>query len=79
MPPEPMSVSAISPMALDPYGNIYLGIPSPTGYGGYHSPASSNYGEGSIIYSEHGDDFPLYEGQGSSSHFGGFVLPTVWI
>ena len=79
MPPESMSVSAISPMALDPYGNIYLGIPSPTGYGGYHSPASSNYGEGSIIYSEHGDDFPLYEGQGSSSHFGGFVLPTVWI
>jgi hypothetical protein len=79
MPPEPMSASAISPMSLDPYGNIYLGIPSPTGYGGYHSPASSNYGEGSIIYSEHGDDFPLYEGQGSSSHFGGFVLPTVWI
>lgn len=79
MPPESMSASAMSPMSLDPYGNIYLGIPSPTGYGGYHSPASSNYGEGSIIYSEQGEDFSLYDGHGSGSHFGGFVLPTVWI
>lgn len=76
--PEPLSASAISPMTLDPYGNFYLGVPSPTGFGGYHSPASSNYGEGSIIYSEHGEDFSLYD-QSSSSHFGGFVLPTVWI
>ena len=79
LPPEPLSATAISPLTLDPYGNIYLGIPSPTGFGGYHSPASSNYGEGSIIYSEHGEDFSLYDGQNSSSHFGGFVLPTVWI
>lgn len=77
--PEPLSASAISPMSFDPYGSLYLGIPSPTGFGGYHSPASSNYGEGSIIYSEHGEDFSRYDGQSSGSHFGGFVLPTVWI
>jgi len=79
MPQEPMSATAISPLTLDPYANHFLGIPSPSGFGGYHSPASSNFGEGSIIYSEHGDDFALYEGQGSGSNFGGFVLPTVWI
>ena len=80
MPPEPMSATAISPLTLDPYSNHYLGIPSPSGFGGYHSPASSNFGEGSIVYSEQGDDFALFEGQGSGSNFGGFVLPTtVWI
>jgi hypothetical protein len=78
---EPMSAtSLISPLSLDPYANSYLGIPSPGGFGGYHSPASSNFGEGSIIYSEHGDDFALYDQGSSSPHFGGFVLPTtVWI
>lgn len=79
LPPDPVSATAISPLSLDPFSNHYLGIPSPSGFGGYHSPASSNFGEGSVIYSEHGDDFALYEGQGSVSNFGGFVLPTVWI
>jgi hypothetical protein len=79
MPPDPMSATAISPLSLDPYANHYLGIPSPSGFGGYHSPASSSFGDGSIMYSEHGDDFPLFDGQGSGSNFGGFVLPTVWI
>lgn len=78
---DPLSASAISPLSLDPFTNHYLGIPSPSGYGGYHSPASSYHGEGSIIYSEHGDDFPLYDGQSPSSNYGGFVLPPtpVWI
>ena len=79
MPPDPVSATAISPLSLDPFSNQYLGIPSPGGFGGYHSPASSNFGEGSVVYSEHGDDFALYEGHGSASNFGGFVLPTVWI
>jgi hypothetical protein len=79
MPPNPQSATAVSPLTLDPFGNHYLGIPSPSGFGGYHSPASSNFGEGSIVYSDHGDDFALYEGQGAGSNFGGFVLPTVWI
>jgi hypothetical protein len=76
-----MSATAISPLTLDPYTNNYLGIPSPSGFGGYHSPASSNFGEGSIVYSDYGDDFALYEQyeQGPGSNFGGFVLPTVWI
>jgi hypothetical protein len=78
MPPDPMSATAVSPLTLDPYTNNYLGIPSPSGFGGYHSPASSNFGEGSVVYSDHGDDFALYE-QGPGSNFGGFVLPTVWI
>jgi len=81
MPPDPMSASAISPLTLDPFTNHYLGIPSPSAFGGYHSPASSNFGEGSIVYSDQGDDFALYDGQGGpGSNFGGFVLPTtVWI
>lgn len=79
MPPDPLSATAISPLSLDPFTNHYLGIPSPSGFGGYHSPASSNFGEGSVIYSEQGDDFALYGGQGSASNFGGFVPPTVWI
>jgi len=80
MPPDTVSATAMSPLTLDPFGNQYLGIPSPSGFGGYHSPASSIFGEGSVIYSEQGDDFALYEGQGSMSNFGGFVAPTtVWI
>jgi hypothetical protein len=78
LPPDPMSATAISPLTLDPFTNNYLGIPSPSGFGGYHSPASSHFGEGSIVYSDHGDDFALYD-QGPGSNFGGFVLPTVWI
>jgi len=80
MPPDPMSATAISPLNIDPFGHNYLGIPSPSGFGGYHSPASSNYGEGSIVYSDQGEDFALYDGQGGSTFGGGFVLPTtVWI
>lgn len=83
MPPDltPISATSASPLTLDPYSNNYLGIPSPSGFGGYHSPASSNFGEGSIIYSDQGDDFALYDGQGPGSNFGGFVAPpmTVWI
>lgn len=73
--------SAISPISLDPFNQHYLGIPSPSGFGGYHSPASSHYGgEGSIIYSEQGDDFlSTYEGHGGFGGQGGFVPPTVWI
>jgi len=70
MPPDPMSATAVSPLTLDPFTGHYLGIPSPSGYGGY-SPASSNFGEGSIVYSDHGDDFALYDTQGPGSNFGG--------
>jgi hypothetical protein len=81
LPSEPPS--AISPMTLgDPYSNRYLNIPSPGSFGGYHSPASSTFGgEGSIMYSDQGDDY-MFEGQGGSSSnsgFGGFVPTTVWI
>jgi hypothetical protein len=82
MLPDPVSATSVSPLSLDPFSNHYLGIPSPGGFGGYHSPASSNFGEGSIVYSDQGEDFALYEqGQSSGgSNFGGFVLPTtVWI
>jgi hypothetical protein len=81
MPPDPVSATSVSPLTLnlDPFANHYLGIPSPSGFGGYHSPTSSIYGEGSIAYSDHGDDFALYEAPGSSSNFGGFVPPAVWI
>ena len=80
VPPDAMAATAISPLSLDSFSNHYLGIPSPSGYGGYHSPASSNFGEGSVIYSDQGDDFALYE-QSPGSNFGGFVHPTqtVWI
>lgn len=81
MTPEPSSASGTSPLSLDPYTNHYLGIPSPSGFGGYHSPASSNYGDGSVAFSDYGEDFALYEGHGhgAGSAFGGFVLPTtVW-
>lgn len=71
--------SAISPMTLDPYGasNHYLGVPSPSVYGGWHSPASSQFGD--IAYSDHSGDDYLYEAQGSG--FGGFVPHTTvcWI
>lgn len=67
-----------SSLSLDQYNDHYLGIPSPSQYGSYNSPATSNYGEGSIIYSEQGDDFPLYETH-MGNNFGGFVHPTaVW-
>jgi hypothetical protein len=79
MPPDPVSATAISPLSLDPFGSHYLGIPSPNGFGGYHSPATSNFGEGSIVYSDQGEDFAPYDGQTPGSNFGGFVLPTVWI
>jgi hypothetical protein len=80
MPPEATPSTATSPLVLDPFANHYLGIPSPSGFGGYHSPASSAFGDGSIVYSDHGEDFALYgEGQSFGSNFGGFVPPTVWI
>jgi len=73
------SMSIGSSLSLDQYNTTYLGVPSPGGqYGGYNSPASSHYGEGSIIYSEQGDDFTLYETH-MGNNFGGFVHPTtVW-
>jgi len=72
------SMSIGSSLSLDQYNNNYLGIPSPSQYGSYNSPASSNYGEGSVIYSEQGDDFTLYETH-MGNNFGGFVHPTtVW-
>lgn len=79
MPPDPMSATAMSPLNLEPYSGHYLSIPSPSGFGGYHSPASSGLGESPIMYSDHGDDLALYEGHGSGLNFGGFVPPTVWI
>ncbi len=70
-------VSAISPLSLDPFSSAghYLGIPSPSGFGGYHSPSGSSYGD--FSYSDQGGDEYLYEAQGSG--FGGFVPHTVWI
>jgi hypothetical protein len=80
MPPESVSATAMSPLILDPFTNNYLGIPSPSGFGGYHSPAASSFGgDGSIVYSDQGEDFALYGGQGSGSNFGGFVPQTLWI
>jgi hypothetical protein len=72
--------SAISPLSLDPFqghNQQYLGIPSPSGFGGYHSPSGSSYGD--ITYSDQGGDDYMYEAQGSG--FGGFVPQTfpVWI
>ncbi|KAK6083525.1 hypothetical protein SCUP515_01776 [Seiridium cupressi] len=82
--------SAISPLTISsPYvGGQYLNIPSPS-YGSY-SPASSTFGEGSIVYSDT-EDFGSYDGgftgypplapAGSSNYGVGFVSPiqTVWI
>ncbi|KAI0199390.1 hypothetical protein F4808DRAFT_216439 [Astrocystis sublimbata] len=85
---EPECGSAVSPQTISsPYcSGQYLGIPSQ--YGG-HSPASSSFGEGSIVYSSDHEDFnwdqnfadysPLGAGLGN---FGiGFVSPTqsVWV
>jgi len=70
MPPDPVPVPAMSPLSLDPFSSHYLGIPSPSGFGSYHSPTSSNFGEGSVIYSDQGDDFALCD-QGHGSQFGG--------
>lgn len=69
--------SAISPLSLDPFSGSthYLGIPSPSGFGGYHSPSGSSFGD--FAYSDQGGDEYLYETQGNS--FGGFVPHTVWI
>ncbi|KAH6649010.1 hypothetical protein BKA67DRAFT_539010 [Truncatella angustata] len=51
--PSPLTISS-------PYvGGQYLNIPSPS-YGGY-SPASSTFGEGSIVYSDT-EDFGSYDG-----------------
>lgn len=55
--------SAISPLSIDPLASHYLGIPSPSGLAAFHSPASSHFGEESLVYSDHGDDFALYESQ----------------
>jgi hypothetical protein len=81
LPSTPASAT-ISPLTLEPYSHQYLGIPSPGGFGGYHSPASSIYGgEGSVGYSE-GEEYMYDLQQGSGFGFGGFVAPsphTVWI
>lgn len=79
--------SAISPLSLDPFSGHhsqqFLGIPSPSVYGGYHSPSSSF---GDIAYSDQGGDDYLFEtsphGMGGGSDFGGpgFVHTfPVWI
>jgi len=72
--------SAISPLTLNPFASHsdrYLGIPSPSGFGGYASPAGSSFGD--IAYSDQGGDEYLFETQGVGSAFGGFVPHTVWI
>lgn len=96
--------SSVSPLALSsPFAAApgasgsgqYLNIPSPSYYGGAHSPASSSFGEGSIAYSDT-DEYeytpfdlgPLSTSGSASGTFGGpssfgvgFVPPiqTVWI
>jgi hypothetical protein len=69
--------SAISPLSLDPFlaTGHYLGIPSPSGFGGYHSPSGSSFGD--IAYSDQGGDEHPFEEHGSSPC--GFVPHTVWI
>jgi hypothetical protein len=75
--------SAISPLSLDPfYGHHsqqFLGIPSPSGFGGYHSPSGSSVGD--FAYSDQGGDDYLFETH--HSEFGGFVPQPqtfpVWI
>jgi hypothetical protein len=88
--PEHETGSAISPLTISsPFtSQQYLNIPSPS-YGGY-SPASSTFGEGSIVYSDT-EEFGSYDGgftgypplgpAGSSNYGVGFVSPiqTVWI
>jgi hypothetical protein len=82
--------SAISPLTLSsPFtGQHYLNIPSPS-YGGY-SPASSTFGEGSIVYSDNEEygsfdgnftGYPPLDPAGSTNYGVGFVSPiqTVWI
>lgn len=87
---ETTTTNAISPLTISsPYvGGQYLSIPSPS-YGGY-SPASSTFGEGSIVYSDT-EEYGSYDGgfagypplnhAGSSNYGVGFVSPiqTVWI
>jgi hypothetical protein len=82
LPSTPASAT-ISPLSLDRYAHQYLGIPSPGGFGGYHSPASSIYGggEGSIGYSE-GEEYMYDLHHDSGPGFGRFVAPNphpVWI
>ncbi|KAI1111961.1 hypothetical protein F5Y14DRAFT_453554 [Nemania sp. NC0429] len=89
--PEPECGSAVSPLAhSSPYHNgQYLNIPSPS-YGCY-SPASSTFGEGSIVYSDHEEfgsfdagmpDYPPHLSAAGHGNFGvGFVSPIqpIWI
>lgn len=74
--------SAMSPLSLDSFGgpSQYLGIPSPSTYGGYTSPSSSYAGD--ISYSDHGGDEYMYEPLPQAvlgPSVGGFVPHTVWI
>ncbi|KAK8135317.1 hypothetical protein PG984_003257 [Apiospora sp. TS-2023a] len=83
-PEQQETGNAVSPLTLSsPFvSQQYLNIPSPS-YGGY-SPASSTFGEGSIVYSdteEYGYDggftgYPPLGIAGSNNNFGvGFVPP----
>lgn len=89
--PENECSNAVSPLTISsPYhSGQYLSIPSPS-YGGY-SPASSTFGEGSIVYSDQEDfssfdasitEYPPHLGAAGHGNFGvGFVSPIqpVWI
>ncbi|KAI1825557.1 hypothetical protein F4861DRAFT_530229 [Xylaria intraflava] len=88
--PEAECGSAVSPQTLSsPYhSGQYLGIPSPS-YNCY-SPASSTFGEGSIVYSDHEEfgsfdaglkEYPHLSPTGPSNFGVGFVSPIqpVWI
>ncbi|KAF7539793.1 hypothetical protein G7054_g1900 [Neopestalotiopsis clavispora] len=54
--------AAISPLTISsPYpSGHYLSIPSP-GFGGGYSPASSTFGEGSVVYSDN-EDYGSFDG-----------------
>ncbi|KAI1362821.1 hypothetical protein F5Y08DRAFT_354925 [Xylaria arbuscula] len=70
--PEPECGHGVTPLITSsPYHNAqYLNIPSPS-YGGY-SPASSTFGEGSIVYSDN-EDFNSFDptmSPGGPSGFG---------
>jgi hypothetical protein len=65
---------AIGALSLDPFAGSsgqYLGIPSPIGFGGYHGPGGSSYGD--VAYSDQGDDF-LYDIQGDLVRLAGSCL-----
>jgi hypothetical protein len=77
MPFKSEPSSAISPLNLDhfsPTGH-FLAIPSPSAFGGYHSPSNSSFEE--ISYSDQGEEGYLYEPQGSS--LSGFTPHALWI